>query len=104
MSNKYSASRFSCRSSCLQKYKLSYILGIKIEGREFDVQQKGLAFHKIAEETSIDDTLEQLTERGLKTLAEHTYDKEKYPVERSFPVFYKWWQKYVVDLVKNQHY
>ena len=104
MSNKYSASRFSCRSSCLQKYKLSYILGIKIEGREFDVQQKGLAFHKIAEETSIDDTLEQITERGLKTLAEHSYDKEKYPVERSFPVFYKWWQKYVVDLVKNQHY
>ena len=72
MSNKYSASRFSCRSSCLQKYKLSYIQGIKVEGREFDVQQKGLAFHKIAEETSIDDTLEQLTERGLKTLAEHT--------------------------------
>ena len=69
MSNKYSASRFSCRSSCLQKYKLAYILGIKIEGREFDVQQKGLAFHKIAEETSIDDTLEQITERGLKTLA-----------------------------------
>ena len=49
MSNKYSASRFSCRSSCLQKYKLSYIKGIKIEGRDFDVQQKGLAFHKIAD-------------------------------------------------------
>lgn len=104
MSNKYSASRFSCRSGCLQKYKLSYIKGIKVEGRDFDVQQKGLAFHKVAEETSIDDTLEQITERGLKTLAEHNYDKEKYPVERSFPVFYKWWQKYVVDLVKNQNY
>lgn len=104
MLNKYSASRFGCRSSCLQKYKLSYIQGIKIEGRDFDVQQKGLAFHKVAEETSIDDTLEQITERGLKTLEEHIYDKEKYPVERSFPVFYKWWQRYVVDLVKNQHY
>lgn len=104
MSNKYSASRFSCRSSCLQKYKLSYIKGIKIEGRDFDVQQKGLAFHKIAEETSIDDTLPQITERGIATIAEHTFDKEKYPVERALPVFYKWWQRYVVDLVKNQHY
>lgn len=104
MSNKYSASRFSCRSSCLQKYKLAYIKGIKIEGRDFDVQQKGLAFHKIAEETSVEETLAQITERGLKTLEEFVYDKEKYPVERSFPVFYKWWQKYVADLVQNQHF
>ncbi|MCF0126210.1 MAG: PD-(D/E)XK nuclease family protein [Clostridia bacterium] len=104
MAHKYSASRFSTRKSCLQKYKLNYIKDIKVEGRDFDVQQKGLAFHKIAEETSVNETLEEITSRGIQTLNEFVYDKEKYPLERSLPLFYKWWQKYVVDLVNNQHY
>lgn len=95
MNPKYSASRIGTYHSCLQKYKLSYVDELVVLGREYDVQEKGLVFHKIAEETQPGESLESVTERALKAIETANFDKEKYPLEKAIPVFYYWWQEYV---------
>lgn len=107
MNPKYSASRFSTYSSCLQKYKLTYIDELVVANREFSVQKKGLVFHSIAEHTEIDDTYEDVYKKAEATIKEFGMtdeELEKYPILNAIPSFYFWWQKYVVDKVKNEGY
>lgn len=107
MNLKYSASRFSTYSSCLQKYKLTYIDELVVANREFSVQKKGLVFHSIAEHTEIDDTYEDVYKKAEATIKEFGMtdeELEKYPILNAIPSFYFWWQKYVVDKVKNEGY
>lgn len=104
MNQKYSASRFGTFSSCLNKYKLTYIDELTVEGREYSVQKKGLVFHKIAEETQIGESFDEVYKRAEKTINEANFSEdelEKYPVIKAIPGFYFWWQKYVEENVKN---
>lgn len=104
MNAKYSASRFGTFNNCLLKYKLTYIDELVVEGREYSVQKKGLVFHKIAEETQIGESFDEVYKRAEKTINEAEFSEEeleKYPVIKAIPSFYFWWQKYVEENVKN---
>lgn len=96
----WSPSRFGCYTQCPVKYKFTYIDGLTTYGRAFDVATKGTCFHKIAEETQPGESYESVYARAEKTIAEYDFDKEKYPVIKAVPVFYKWWTTYVEPLVK----
>jgi hypothetical protein len=100
MNPKYSASRFSTYESCLLKYKLSYIDDLSVD-RTFDIQEKGLVFHSIAEHTEPGESYESVMSRAKDVIAKSDFDKEKYPVEKAIPVFYFWWQKYIEEPLKN---
>ena len=104
MNPKYSASRFTTYSNCLQKYKLTYIDELVVENREFAVQKKGLVFHSIAENTSIGESYESLFKRAEQTIKDANFtdeELEKYPIIKAIPGFYFWWQKYVESSVKE---
>jgi len=92
---RWSASRFSCWESCRTKYKLCYIDELVVTGKEIAVQEKGLAFHQIAELMNSQMTLEELTKKAKEILNDTTFDQEKYPVIKAIPRFYMWWQEYV---------
>src|SRR5574344_453202 len=87
MNPKYSASRFSTYESCLLKYKLAYIDDLSVD-RTFDIQEKGLVFHSIAEHTEPGESYESIMSRAKDVIAKSDFDKEKYPVEKAIPVFY----------------
>jgi hypothetical protein len=95
MNNRWSASRFSCFTGCKQKYYLTYIRELVVIGREAEVATKGLSFHQIAEEMDSSKSEQDLFTIAEKILDEANFDKEKYPVIKSIPRFYLWWQTYI---------
>jgi len=93
--HRYSASRFGTYSSCLTKYKLTYIDELVVTGRESDLQEKGLAFHEIAEQMDSKKTIKKLNKLAESILEEKNIDQEKYPVAKAIPRFYMWWHEYI---------
>jgi Pyruvate/2-oxoacid:ferredoxin oxidoreductase delta subunit len=95
MNNRWSASRFGCWSSCKQKYKFVYEDEKVVVGRDSELAVKGLSFHQIAEAMDSTKTEANLYEYAKKILDEADFDQEKYPVIKSIPRFYLWWQTYI---------
>ena len=98
---RWSASRFGSFTSCKTKYFLNYIASMVVEGRASELAVKGIAFHEIAEFMDSSKSLAGLTEHAKKLLVDFDFDQEKYPVIKSIPRFYMWWQEYIVPLEKK---
>jgi hypothetical protein len=102
MSNqRWSASRFSTYQGCRQKYKLVYENELVVTGRESDLAQKGLSFHEIAEFMDSSKSEEDLFNHAKQVLEIADFDQEKYPVIKSIPRFYLWWQTYIQPKIND---
>jgi hypothetical protein len=74
---------------------LTYEDQLVVIGREAELATKGLSFHQIAEAMDSSKTEQNLYDLAKKILDEADFDQEKYPVIKSIPRFYKWWQTYI---------
>jgi hypothetical protein len=99
--HRFSASRFGTYLGCKTKYKHVYQSELVVVGREAEVALKGTSFHLIAEKMEIGWTLDQLYDYAKEILGQQTFDQEKYPVIKSIPRFYRWWQEYVEPAVAD---
>jgi len=92
---RWSASRFGAYNSCRTKYLLTYIWQLVVIGKDIDVQEKGLAFHQIAEFMDSTKTLEDLKNHAATILEGYDFDQEKYPVIKAIPRFYLFWNEII---------
>jgi len=92
---RWSASRFGTYTGCKNKYNIVYQKELVVVGKENSLAAKGLSFHEIAEFMDSTKTLKQLTSFAKKHLKDVTFDQEKYPVIKTIPRFYLWWQEYI---------
>jgi hypothetical protein len=93
---RWSYSRLSTFSSCRNKYNLVYQKELVVIGKEIAVQDKGLSLHQIAEQMNSSLSFENLIEIAKKDLEGRSFDQEKFPILKSIPRLYEWWQEFIV--------
>jgi hypothetical protein len=93
---RWSASRIGCYNQCPVRYKNVYINElVAVGGKKADVTQKGTDFHEIAEWMESNKDYEDLVFYTKSKLKDATYDTEKYPVLKTMPRFWQFWEKEV---------
>jgi hypothetical protein len=96
MSNpRWSYSRFGTLDMCPISYKNKYEKEFVVVGKGNELATKGLSFHEIAEWMDSTKDLDELYAYAQAKLELMKIDQEKYPVLKSIPRFYAWWQDYV---------
>jgi hypothetical protein len=86
----------STYDGCLLRYKLQYQDEfIPVGSEPAAVSEKGLVFHEIAEQMTSSMSYEDLIRVAQERLSVAQFDTEKYPVIKSFPRFWQFWEKQV---------